>query len=89
MDDGMFTPHSGYLKGMNFKTLIFRKQAHFSLEVYLWQCRTLTDVQIRLPFFIEDVYNHGSLCLISGDISVSIAISWRREGRYPEEEFGS
>ena len=26
-------------------------------EVYLWEYRTLEDVQIRLPFFIQQVYN--------------------------------
>ncbi len=30
-------------------------------EVYLWEYRTLEDVQIRLPFFIQDVYNHKRL----------------------------
>jgi len=34
-------------------------------EVYLWEYRTLEDVQIRLPFFIQQVYNlkrlHSSL----------------------------
>jgi transposase InsO family protein len=30
-------------------------------EVYLWEYRTLDDVQIRLPFFIQDVYNHKRL----------------------------
>ena len=34
-------------------------------EVYLWEDRTLEDVQIRLPFFIQEVYNckllHSSL----------------------------
>jgi putative transposase len=27
-------------------------------EVYLWEYLTLEDVQIRLPFFIQEVYNH-------------------------------
>ena len=34
-------------------------------EVYLWEYRTLDDVHIRLPFFIQEVYNckrlHSSL----------------------------
>jgi transposase InsO family protein len=30
-------------------------------EVYLWEYRTLEDVQIRLPFFIQEVYNHKRL----------------------------
>lgn len=30
-------------------------------EVYLWEYRTLPDVQIRLPYFIEEVYNQKRL----------------------------
>ena len=30
-------------------------------EVYLWEYRTLADVQLRLPYFIEQVYNHKRL----------------------------
>lgn len=30
-------------------------------EVYLWEYRTLTDVQNRLPYFIEEVYNRKRL----------------------------
>jgi transposase InsO family protein len=30
-------------------------------EVYLWEYRTLADVQIRLPFFIKEVYNRKRL----------------------------
>jgi len=30
-------------------------------EVYVWEYRTLDDVQIRLPFFIHDVSNHKRL----------------------------
>ena len=30
-------------------------------EVYLWEYRTLEDVQIRLPFFIQQVYNRKRL----------------------------
>ena len=30
-------------------------------EVYLWEYRTLEDVQIRLHFFIQEVYNHKRL----------------------------
>ena len=30
-------------------------------EVYLWEYRTLEDVQIRLPFFIQEVYNRRRL----------------------------
>jgi len=30
-------------------------------EVYLWEYRILEDVQIRLPFFIQEVYNHKRL----------------------------
>ena len=34
-------------------------------EIYLWEYRTLADVQIRLPFFSQEVYNckrlHSSL----------------------------
>ena len=32
-----------------------------SEEVYLWEYRTLGDVQIRLPFFIHEVYNRKRL----------------------------
>ena len=30
-------------------------------EVYLWEYRILEDVQIRLPFFIQEVYNRKRL----------------------------
>ena len=30
-------------------------------EVYLWEYKTLADVQLRLPYFIEQVYNHKRL----------------------------
>ena len=30
-------------------------------EVYLWEYRTLDDVQRRIPYFIEDVYNQKRL----------------------------
>ena len=30
-------------------------------EVYIWEYRTIEDVQIRLPFFIQEVYNHKRL----------------------------
>jgi len=30
-------------------------------EVYLWEYRTLEDVQFRLPFFIQEVYNRKRL----------------------------
>lgn len=30
-------------------------------EVYLWEHRTLEDVQIRLPFFIQEAYNDKRL----------------------------
>ena len=30
-------------------------------EVYLWEYRTMDDVQNRLPYFIEDVYNRKRL----------------------------
>jgi putative transposase len=30
-------------------------------EVYLWEYRTLEDVQLRLPFFIQEVYNRKRL----------------------------
>lgn len=30
-------------------------------EVYLWEYRTLEDVQIRLPFFIQEVYHRKRL----------------------------
>jgi transposase InsO family protein len=30
-------------------------------EVYLWEYRTLEDVQIRLPFFIQEAYNRKRL----------------------------
>jgi putative transposase len=30
-------------------------------EVYLWEYRTIEDVQIRLPFFIQEVYNRKRL----------------------------
>jgi putative transposase len=30
-------------------------------EVYLWEYRTLEDVQIRLPFFIQEMYNRKRL----------------------------
>ena len=32
-----------------------------SEEVYLWEYRTLTDVHNRLPYFLEEVYNHKRL----------------------------
>ena len=32
-----------------------------SEEVYLWEYRTMDDVQNRLPYFIEEVYNHKRL----------------------------
>jgi transposase InsO family protein len=32
-----------------------------SEEVYLWEYRTMDDVQSRLPFFIEEVYNRKRL----------------------------
>jgi putative transposase len=32
-----------------------------SEEVYLWEYRTMNDVQNRLPHFIEEVYNHKRL----------------------------
>jgi len=32
-----------------------------SEEVYLWEYRTMSDVQNRLPHFIEEVYNHKRL----------------------------
>jgi putative transposase len=32
-----------------------------SEEVYLWEYRTMNDVQNRLPYFIEEVYNHKRL----------------------------
>ena len=32
-----------------------------SEEVYLWEYRTMDDVQNRLPFFIEEVYNRKRL----------------------------
>jgi hypothetical protein len=28
-------------------------------EVYLWEYRTIEDVQHRIPFFIEQVYNRN------------------------------
>ena len=37
-----------------FKTLKVEK-------VYLWEYRTMEDVQIRLPFFIQEVYNRKRL----------------------------
>ncbi|NIN96121.1 MAG: IS3 family transposase, partial [Anaerolineae bacterium] len=30
-------------------------------EVYLWEYRTLSDVESRLPYFIEEVYNRKRL----------------------------
>jgi transposase InsO family protein len=30
-------------------------------EIYLWEYQTLEDVQIRLPFFIREVYNRKRL----------------------------
>ena len=30
-------------------------------EICLWEYRTLADVQLRLPYFIEQVYNHKRL----------------------------
>ena len=30
-------------------------------EVHLWEYRTMEDVQRRIPYFIEDVYNHKRL----------------------------
>jgi transposase InsO family protein len=32
-----------------------------SEEVYLWEYRTLNEVQNRLPYFLEEVYNHKRL----------------------------
>ena len=32
-----------------------------SEEVHLWEYRTMEDVQRRIPYFIEDVYNHKRL----------------------------
>jgi len=32
-----------------------------SEEVHLWEYRTLEDVQKRIPYFIEDVYDHKRL----------------------------
>ena len=32
-----------------------------SEEIYLWEYRTMNDVQNRLPYFIEEVYNHKRL----------------------------
>ena len=32
-----------------------------SEEVHLWEYRTMEDVQKRIPYFIEDVYNHKRL----------------------------
>ena len=32
-----------------------------SEEVHLWEYRTMADVQKRIPYFIEDVYNHKRL----------------------------
>jgi len=32
-----------------------------SEEVHLWEYRTIEDVQERIPYFIEDVYNHKRL----------------------------
>jgi transposase InsO family protein len=32
-----------------------------SEEVHLWEYRTMEDVQQRIPYFIEDVYNHKRL----------------------------
>ena len=32
-----------------------------SEEVYLWEYRTIEDVQRRIPYFIEDVYNQKRL----------------------------
>ena len=29
-----------------------------SEEVHLWEYRTMEDAQRRIPYFIEDVYNH-------------------------------
>lgn len=35
-------------------------------EVYLWEYRTLQDVQIRLPFLIKEVYNRRRLYFAVG-----------------------
>jgi len=35
-------------------------------EICLWEYRTLADVQIRLPFFIQEVYNNKRLPSSSG-----------------------
>ena len=32
-----------------------------SEKVHLWEYRTMEDVQKRIPYFIEDVYNHKRL----------------------------
>ena len=32
-----------------------------SEEVYMWEYRTIEDVQRRIPYFIEDVYNQKRL----------------------------
>ena len=30
-------------------------------EVHFWEYRTIEDVQNRIPYFIDDVYNHKKL----------------------------
>jgi transposase InsO family protein len=32
-----------------------------SEEVHMWEYRTIEDVQRRIPYFIEEVYNHKRL----------------------------
>ena len=37
------------------------RSVQYASRVYLWEYRTLTDVQKRLPYFIEQVYNQKRL----------------------------